>query len=199
MNSVLTAVGELRDAFRAADIPHAFGGAIALGYSVVEPRGTVDVDVNLFVGVDDAPRVFAALPHGVSWSHDHVELATRDGQVRVFWGDVALDLFFDYHDFHREAATRAMTVPFAEGEITVLAADHLAVFKAFFNRSKDWVDIESMLDAGTVDVDYVVGWLRKLLGDDERLDRLRALAAEVAARPPGEQPFPRLPDVRPSP
>ena len=31
-----------------AGIPHAFGGALALGY-VAEPRGTVDIDLNVFV------------------------------------------------------------------------------------------------------------------------------------------------------
>lgn len=196
MNSVVVAVGELRDALRAAAVPHAFGGAIALGYSVAEPRGTVDVDVNVFVDVEDAPRVFAALPAGVSWNQEHLDRAIRDGQVRVFWGEVALDLFFDYHDFHRAAAAHAMTVPFADGEIRVLAGDDLAVFKAFFNRGRDWVDIESMLDAGALDLDYILGWLTRLLGDDdERLARLRALAESVASRAPGEQTFPRLPDV----
>ena len=35
---------------------HAFGGALALAY-YADPRGTVDVDVNVFVGFDAAPEV----------------------------------------------------------------------------------------------------------------------------------------------
>ena len=39
----------VHDGLDAAGIPHAIGGAIALGYCVLEPRGTRDVDVNVFV------------------------------------------------------------------------------------------------------------------------------------------------------
>ena len=54
----------------------------------------------------------------------------------------------------------------------------LAVFKAFFNRTKDWADIEAILDAGTVDVTPALGWLVRLLGPDhESTKRLAALTA----------------------
>jgi hypothetical protein len=36
------------------DVPHAFGGALALAY-YAEPRATVDIDLNVFVPVADAP------------------------------------------------------------------------------------------------------------------------------------------------
>jgi hypothetical protein len=50
------------------------------------------------------------------------------------------------------------------------------VFKAFFNRTKDWADLEEMHEARTLDVDAVVGVLVRLLGtDDERVARLLAL------------------------
>jgi hypothetical protein len=32
-----------------AGLPHAFGGAIALAYCTLEPRGTRDIDVNVFI------------------------------------------------------------------------------------------------------------------------------------------------------
>jgi hypothetical protein len=51
------------------------------------------------------------------------------------------------------------------------------VFKAFFNRSKDWVDLEEMLEASVLDVDRILGVLVRYLGpDDERVARLRSLA-----------------------
>ena len=50
---VMSALGErllaVHDALDGAGMPHAIGGAIALGYCVVEPRGTRDLDVNVFV------------------------------------------------------------------------------------------------------------------------------------------------------
>ncbi|MEA2826015.1 MAG: hypothetical protein QOG43_454 [Actinomycetota bacterium] len=42
-----------------AGVGHAFGGALALAY-VAEPRGTVDVDVNVFLPPDSLDRVVAA-------------------------------------------------------------------------------------------------------------------------------------------
>jgi len=52
----------------------------------------------------------------------------------------------------------------------------LAVFKAFFNRTRDWADLEAMRDAGTLDVVAVAGVLVSYLGaDDERIARLRSL------------------------
>lgn len=193
MTTVQAVVEAVRDALDVAGLPHAFGGAIALAYGVTEPRGTVDVDVNVFVDAADAAKVFAVLPAGVVWDDADVARAVHDGQVRVFWGDVALDLFFDYHPFHEHAAAHAITVPFATGSIRVLKPEDLAVFKAFFDRSKDWVDIEAMLEAGSLDVAAVVGWLGRLLGpDDERIGRLRRLETEIAARPE-EEPVRRFP------
>lgn len=193
MTTVPEVVRSLHDHLGRAAIPHAFGGAIALAYAVPEPRATIDVDLNVFVDTSEAARAFAALPGDVQWSDDDVTLAVRDGQVRVWWDDVAIDLFFDYHPFHEDAARGALEVPFGEVAIPVLAADHLAVFKAFFNRTKDWADIESMVEGGALDRRFVEGWLRRLLGpDDERLERLAATFATAAQAAP---PVPRLPPL----
>jgi len=51
------------------------------------------------------------------------------------------------------------------------------VFKAFFDRTKDWADIEAMHAAGTLDIPAVAGVLAVYLGaDDARLARLLLLA-----------------------
>lgn len=55
---------------RASDTPHAFGGALGLAFHVAEPRATRDIDVNVFVPVDAAPAVFAAMPAGVPYWAD---------------------------------------------------------------------------------------------------------------------------------
>lgn len=194
MTTVVGAVETLHASFAAAGIPHAFGGAIALAYGIAEPRGTIDVDVNVFRDASGAEVVFAALPAGVSWASADVERAVRDGQVRLFWDDTAIDLFFDNHPFHEHAAANVMVVPFGEITIPVLDPQDLAVFKAFFNRSQDWVDIEHMLEAGSIDVETLRRWLVRLLGeDDQRLDRLRRIHAEVEARGGVPPEFPPLP------
>src|SRR5205807_1802680 len=93
-----------------AGIPHAFGGAIALAYCTEEPRGTRDLDVNVFVGVGRANEVLDALPEGVSITRAARTAAKREGQVRVMWGDTPLDLFFDTHAFHRQVAGEVVEV-----------------------------------------------------------------------------------------
>lgn len=50
------------------------------------------------------------------------------------------------------------------------------MFKAFFNRTRDWADLEEMAAAGNLDLPAVVGEVARHLGeDDERIGRLQAL------------------------
>ena len=57
-----------------------------------------------------------------------------------------------------------------------LACTDLAVFKAFFNRTRDWADLEDMAAAGALDRDRVLGILVEYLGPgDHRVARLHAL------------------------
>lgn len=50
----------IADALGANGLPYALGGALALAVAGV-PRGTKDVDVNVFVGLDALDRVFDVL------------------------------------------------------------------------------------------------------------------------------------------
>jgi hypothetical protein len=176
MTSLVEAIVALEAALDGADVPHAFGGALALAFHIEEPRGTRDIDVNIFLLPAEVGRVFAALPDGVTVSDADAERVRRDGQVRVFWDDTPLDLFFTTHAFHDLARGRVGRVPFAGVTIPVLGATELVVFKAFFDRTKDWADIEAIADAGTADLHAAIGWLVDLLGgDDHRVERLRTL------------------------
>lgn len=164
-----------------ARIGHAFGGALALAYWTLEPRGTRDIDVNVFLPVSEAARLLAALPPGVRSGPETADAIARDGQVRLWWDDVPLDLFFDYVPIHAVAAQHRQTVPFAGERIPVLGAVELAAFKVMFDRTRDWADIEAMIEARTLDT----GALRTALGsmlppDDHRFARLMR-AEELAA------------------
>jgi hypothetical protein len=102
--------------------------------------------------------------------------AVADGQVRLWWDTTPVDVFLDTTDFHREAANRTRREPFGGTEVAFLGCSDLAVFKAFFDRSMDWVDLEEMLAAGSLDIDRVLGVLSRYLGaTDHRVDRLRAM------------------------
>ncbi len=163
----------LHRAFDARGLPHAFGGAIALAYWTLDPRGTSDIDVNVFVPVAEAAVALTALPADVTQPAGVAEVVARDGQVRLFWESTPVDLFFDYVELHRAAAAHARVVPFAGTEIPVLGPVELAVFKAAFDRTQDWADIEAMFAAGTLDRDAVAAALATMLGgEDARLPRL---------------------------
>jgi hypothetical protein len=173
---------ELHRALSRKRVPHAFGGAIALAYWTLDPRGTNDIDVNVFVPADDAERVLRALPEGVAQPEGTAQTIARDGQIRLWWDETPLDLFFDYVPVHADARRNRRTVPFEGTRIPVLGPTELAVFKVIFDRTRDWADIEAMLAAGTLDVDSVKATLRTLLDRaDERFARLDETVRRASA------------------
>jgi hypothetical protein len=161
-------------ALQQAGIPHAIGGAIALGYCTLEPRGTRDLDVNIFTGPERAKDVFAALPDGVEFSGANLEAAERDGQVRLRWGITPIDIFLSVLPFHDHVAGEIRMVPFEGSSIPVLSCTALAVFKAMFDRPRDWVDIEAMVDARTLDLDEAKRWVVEIAGEDQRAEKLES-------------------------
>lgn len=157
-------------------IEHAFGGALALAWCTKQARGTIDIDINVFVPPADRDPVLAALPEPIEVTAAHRSAIERDGQVRLFWDDNPVDLFFDTTPFHQGVAERVRREPFAGRELPFLSCQDLAVFKVFCNRTKDWADLEAMHEAGTLDIEHVLGVVvRYLGGEDERVDRLRQL------------------------
>ncbi|MBA3653587.1 MAG: hypothetical protein H0W70_05270 [Actinobacteria bacterium] len=171
----------VHEALNQSNTPHAFGGAIALAYCTQEPRGTRDIDVNVFVDVAEAKAVLDALPEGVVIDEANREQIRRGGQTRLTWGDTPLDLFFNVDDFHREVAARTRTVPFARTSIPILDCATLTVFKAMFSRPKDWVDIATMLECDTIDATFALGWITRLVGHDhESTRRLAELIRDAA-------------------
>ena len=160
-----------------AAIPHAFGGALALAY-YAEPRATIDIDLNVFLPAERFEDVAGPLRAlGVTIDEAAAAVVARDGQARVWWDDTPVDLFFAYDAFHDAAARARWTVPFAQGEIPILAPEHLVVCKVVFNRTKDWVDIDAMRDLGRgLDAAEVLRWVGRIAGDeDPRYERVAAL------------------------
>lgn len=163
-------------ALQTARIPHAFGGAIALAYYAT-PRATIDIDVNVFVEASRADDVLAALARlgAEAPSESESVRLRRDGQARIRWGSTPIDLFFSYDAFHDACMERRRAYPFGPGEtIHVLAAEDLVVFKAIFDREKDWRDIAEVVFAAEDDLDTegIKRWLERIVGrEDERFRR----------------------------
>ena len=166
-------------ALEGAGFPHAFGGAIALAYCTQEPRGTRDLDVNVFVPADRSGGVLDALPEGVAVSDSDKTVARRNGQVRIMWDQTPVDLFFETDEFHREAAAGVHMVPFEGEQIPVLGCDTLIVFKAMFNRTRDWADIEAILESGATSGRTALESVRSIMGaSDPAAARLASLVEQ---------------------
>lgn len=173
----------LHEHLETAGLAHAFGGALALAFCTAEPRATRDIDLNVFVGIDRLDDLLAALPDGVAVSPAARAGLHRDGQARLWWDATPVDVFLSNHPFHDRAEDNRRHVPFAGvADLPVLACPDLAVFKAFFARPKDAVDVATMAAAGSIDLDQLDRSVGALLGGEERagfLARVRELATEI--------------------
>jgi hypothetical protein len=167
-------------------VTHAIGGALALAYHVSQARATNDIDLNVSADPDRPESVFELLPADVPWAEQDVEAVRRDGQVRLRWPlpdggpAIPLDLFFPQHALHAAIDARAELVPMLDATVPILSATDLLVFKALFDRRKDWADIEELLRYGKVDVDDARRWLVDIVdADDRRLATLAEVIADV--------------------
>jgi hypothetical protein len=177
---ILDAIVELHDGLIAAGIPHAFGGAFALLWCTGEPRTTVDIDLNIFVPPTETQRVLNAMPEEIMATDEDVAQLMTAGQCRLMFDGIPVDVFLDTTPFHDDLRLHVSEHQLVNRKLPFLGCNDLAVFKTFFNRRKDWADIEEMLRAGWLDVPYVTGILSEYLGpDDERIRELHTIRDEV--------------------
>ncbi len=167
-----------------AGIAHAFGGALALA-QVAEPRGTVDVDVNVFTPLDEVDAVLGAL----------AQIRLHPEEAKERWVPIAgirlrsthrpypVDLFPSLDERYDEIERRTVEHPFGPDRIPLpfLSPEDLAVFKLSFGREKDWVDLRSIAASRPeLDVEYVQRQLIGLRGPamHPRMARLRLFLRE---------------------
>lgn len=178
MSELVEKLFAIHDSLTAAGLAHAFGGAIALAYCVEEPRGTRDLDVNIFAPAAKARAALAALPEPISVEAQDIDIVERDGQRRLWWGDTPIDVFLSNHPIHDEAAASLVWVPLREREIPVLDCATLVVFKALFDRPRDWADIAEVAQRAPRHVDRAAAKLAELVGSDDPIyTRLNAVRA----------------------
>jgi hypothetical protein len=130
-------------ALAAASIPHAIGGAIALGIYAT-PRPIRDIDVNVFVPPERRPEVEAAL----------APLGDEGPPVHLFFAEDAL---------HDAMPATVREAPFAGTTIPLVSPEVLIIRKTLLDRPKDRPDINLLLASPTpIDLDEVDYWLRRL-------------------------------------
>ena len=177
MSKLVEKLFAIHDSLTEAGFAHAFGGAIALAYCVEEPRGTRDLDVNIFVDASEARTVLAALPDDVRVRQKDVAQVERDGQARLDWDGTPIDVFLNNMPLHEAVASAVVWVPLEGREAPVLDCASLVIFKAFFDRTKDWADLEAVAQATPEDIEAAAAKIVELVGaDDPAVGRLESLA-----------------------
>jgi hypothetical protein len=164
-----------------AAIPHAVGGAVAVGY-YGEPRSTGDIDVNVFVPTDRWPEIRDALnPLGIDTQADEV-VQKRFNEMQLEWDSNFLHLFFSVDALHQRMNEDIRLVPFDGGSIPIVSPEHLVVRKAQLDRTKDWPDIEQILVAAwPLNLGEIETWITRLLGKgDPRVEKLREVMTSLS-------------------
>lgn len=165
---------------------YAFGEAIALGYWS-EPRGTVDVDLTLFVSPDRPSDCIRCLQNlGCALDSRSVLTSLQEhGFCRVSYQGVRVDVFLPITRFYEIARQKRKTVQLGEQAIVIWDADCLAVFKMMFFRRKDIADAEQMLRSAPTRLDHA--WVRRNLVEiygqrDPRVAQWDELVEELEER-----------------
>ena len=138
---------------------YALGGAIALGYWGV-PRGTVDVDVTIYLAPDQPSECVWLLQEiGCEFSSASATESLREhGFCRVAFAGLQVDVFLPTIPFYAAAKERRKLVDLGGRPILVWDAETLTVFKMMFFRRKDLADAEQVLRTQGRDLDRAWIW-----------------------------------------
>ena len=184
--------------FKDANIPYAIGGALACGVWSV-PRGTMDVDMNVFVLRDSTSSIRDVLDllenNGVLFCDKNHELISketclttiRDGSdLNGMLGLTRLDIFFSNGspaDLTLLAKERCESIDIGTEKISFLSAESIAIFKLLWKRSKDVGDLEKLFctQRSTMDFKYIEQiLLHQVHEDDESLKLFYVLKQQYA-------------------
>jgi hypothetical protein len=101
---------------------------------------------------------------------------------------------FSFDQYHADILANAVRQPFLNvgrrRSLPFVSANDYVVLKLSFSRPKDWVDVQSVIDAGTsIDVDYVQRKLTSFRGPTfhPHVARLRRMMVEHDKQGPSAQ------------
>ncbi len=162
---------------------YAIGGAIALGYWG-QPRGTVDVDVTIFLEPGRPSSCLHLLEEMGCEVNDvrALDSLREHGFCQIRYLGVRVDVFLPTIPFYETARQRRRRVRLGENSIAVWDPEVLAVFKMMFFRRKDVADVEQIIRVQGTNLDRA--WVRDQLVDmygkrDPRIPQWDELTAEI--------------------
>ena len=125
---------------------YALGGAIALGYWAA-PRGTLDVDLTLFLSPEKPTECLWLLQEIGCQVNAPEALSSlqENGFCQAAFGGLRVDVFLPTFPFYEIARNRRREVVLGGQRITIWDAESLTVFKMMFFRRKDIADVEQIL------------------------------------------------------
>jgi hypothetical protein len=162
---------------------YALGGAIALGYWAA-PRGTVDVDLTVFLA-PERPTACVSLLQDIGCKlavAQAMDSLREHGFCRVEYRGVRVDVFLPTIAFYAAARDRRRIVKLGEQPIQVWDAESLIVFKMMFFRRKDIADVEQIFltQRESLDTAWIEGHLEQLFGrHDPRVSQWNELRKEA--------------------
>lgn len=111
--------------------------------------------------------MLTALPDGVRVRDEDIATVQRDGQTRLDWDGTPIDVFLNNIPLHDAVASSVVWVPLEGREAPVLDCASLAIFKAFFDRTRDWADLETIAQATPEDIETARTTIADLVGEDD--------------------------------
>lgn len=168
-------------------VSYAIGGALAYAFWGI-PRATMDVDINVFVALEAAEPVFAALADvGIAVEPVSARAAiSKRGMFEAMFGPVRVDVFLPSIPFSWEAERTRKRLLLEGQPVWVLSAEAIATFKLLFFRPKDVLDLERLIavQGPNLDTAYIRRHIVEMMGeDDERVRRWDELV-ESSGEPP---------------
>jgi len=101
----------------------------------------------------------------------------REGQARLDWDGTPVDVFLNNIPLHEAVAAAVVWVKLEDRDVPVLDCASLAIFKALFDRTKDWADLEAIAIATPEDIESAAATIAETIGEgDPAVEKLRALA-----------------------
>ena len=96
-------------------------------------------------------------------------------------GATPIDLFLNVLPFHDEVERNSPPVcPSKGARFRSSAARRSSSSRRCSTGPRDWADIEAMVEARSFDVEpRRVDWIRQMLGDDRRIERMRRAGSEA--------------------
>ncbi len=185
MTELVQLASELQSFFEEKDWRFCFIGGFALQHWG-EQRLTKDVDATLFTGFSgEEGFVDALLAEYEARRPDMREFALRNRVLLLQAKDgLPFDIALGALPYEERMVSRAVRVDFGgPSPLRICTAEDLIVLKAFAERERDWLDVETILirQQGKIDWPYILEQLTPLAELKESpaiLDRLAKLRAK---------------------